>query len=336
MRMLLSPLQPAHLSMERTGAQISGERLYAPRVATAGARRAILGLAIGGSLVLAACGRVSGTSLPPTTMPSVHTASALVVTHPIPPLDLETAGLTPVADLVTPLQISSTDKGRSIMLIGAYADTARTVFVFRETPDMGLPDVRVSDEHGLVSAGGSGGPIHSPGFRGDYYATLDEGVHPGPDGVAHLTLNIARLQIWSPAGGIVEGNWAFTVAVNVQPGQILVAPNPFRLGTWKVTVVMLEITPDVVHMEAVVNGASPVALEGPWIPPFVELLDTAGNPVRLLVGGAGITVPKGQLNPINYQNSRSRNQWLRPAAGTYRLRFQGNGGHFEIPIIIGP
>jgi hypothetical protein len=246
------------------------------------------------------------------------------------------AGLTPVADLVTPLQISSTDKGRSIMLLGAYADTARTVFLFRETPDVGLPILRVSDEQGLVSAGGSAGPIHSPGFRGDYYVTLDEGVHPGPDGVAHLTLNIAQLQIWSAAGGIVEGNWAFTVAVNVQPGQMLTAPNPFWLGRWKVTVETLEMTPDVVRMQALVNGASPIALEGPWIPPFVELLDSAGNPVRVLEGGAGIAVPKAQLNPINYQNSRSRNQWLRPAAGTYRLRFQGNGSRHEIPLIIGP
>jgi hypothetical protein len=266
----------------------------------------------------------------------VHTASALVVTHPIPPLDLEMAALTPVADLVTPLEIASTDNGRNIMLLAAYADTARTVFVFRESPDMGLPNVRVSDEQGLVSAGGSAGPIHSPGFRGDYYVTLDQGVHPGPDGVAHLTLNIAQLEIWAPAGGIVEGNWAFTVAVNVQPGQMLAAPNPFWLGRWKVTVETLEITPDVVHLQALVNGVSNVALEGPGHGPFVELVDSAGNPVRRLVGGAGITVPKGQLNPINYQNSRSYNQWLRPAAGTYRLRFLGNGGRYEIPLIIGP
>ena len=305
-------------------------------MATAGSRRLVVRLLIGGSLILAACGRVSGTSLAPTVLPSVHTASALVVTHPIPPLDLQVAGLTPVAELVTPLQISSTDTDRTIMLLGAYADTARTVFVFRETPDMGLPNVRVSDEQGLVSAGGSAGPVHAPGFRGDYYVTLDEGVHPGPDGVAHLTLNIAQLEIWSPAGGIVEGNWAFTVAVNVQPGQILTPPKPFWLGAWKVTVETLEITPDVVHLQALVNGVSNVALEGPGHGPFVELVDGAGNPVTRLVGGAGITVPKGQLNPINYQNSRSYNEWLRPVAGTYRLRFQGNGGRIEIPVVIGP
>jgi hypothetical protein len=316
--------------------QISASEPYAAAVATAGSRHLVVLLLIGGSLVLAACGRAAGTSLAPTALPSVHTASPLVVTHPIPPLDLEMAGLTPVADLVTPFQVSSTDNDRTIMLIGAYADPARTVFVFRETPDIGLPNVRVSDDQGLVSAGGSAGPVHAPGFRGDYYVTLDQGVHPGADGLAHLTLNVAQLQRWTPAGGIVEGNWTFTAALKVQPAQPIAMPNPFQLGPWKVTIETLEITPDVVHLEAVVNGASPVALEGPGIPPFVELLDSAGNPLRDLVGGAGITVPKGQLNPINYQNSRSRNQWLRPAAGMYRLRFQGSGGHFEIPVIIGP
>jgi hypothetical protein len=304
-------------------------------VATAGSRRAIEGLAIGGSLLLAACGRGAGTAPTATALPSLHNASALVVTHPLPALDLEVAGLTPVADLVTPFQLSSTDNGRTITLIAAYADTARTVFLFRESPDMGLPNVRVSDEQGLISVGGSAGPIRSPGFRGDYYVALDDPMHPGADGVAHLTVNISYLQIWAPTGGLVEGNWAFSAALNVQPGHALATPNPFRLGAWKVTVETLEITPDVVHLQAVVNGASPVALEGPGHGPFVELVDSAGNPVRRLVGGAGITVPKGQLNPVNYQNSRSRNAWLRPAAGAYTLRFLGSGSRYEIPIVIG-
>jgi hypothetical protein len=46
-------------------------------------------------------------------------------------------------------------------------------------------------------------------------------------------------------------------------------------------------------------------------------------------------VPKQQVNPINYQNSRSRNEWLRPADGAYTLRFLGGGGRYEIPIVIG-
>jgi len=268
-------------------------------------------------------------------VPSLHNASALVVSHPVPAQDLAVAGLTGVADLVTPLQIASTDDGRTITFIAAYADVARTVLIFRESPDMGLPSASVSDDQGLINAGGSAGPVRSPGVRGDYFVALDEGAHPGLDGLTHLFITVSHLTVWTPAGGVVEGNWAFTAALKVQPGQALAAPMPFRLGAWMVTVETLEVTPDVVHLQAVVNGASPAALEGPGKGPFVELVDPAGNPVRLLAGGAGITVPKQQVNPMNYQNSRTRNEWLRPADGAYTLRFLGGGGGYEIPIVIG-
>src|SRR5207237_8281522 len=100
--------------MERKVGHISAERMYAAGVASAGARRAMVGLAIGGSLLLAACGRNTGAGQAPTSRPSVHVASALIVSHPIPAWDLEAASLNAVADLVTPLQLSSTDNGRPI------------------------------------------------------------------------------------------------------------------------------------------------------------------------------------------------------------------------------
>src|SRR5207245_6489013 len=78
----------SHLSMERRQAQISGERLYAPSVGSARSGRAIVGLAIGGSLLLAACGRNTGAGQAPTARPSVHVASALIGSHPIPAWDL--------------------------------------------------------------------------------------------------------------------------------------------------------------------------------------------------------------------------------------------------------
>ena len=153
--------------------------------------------------------------------------------------------------------------------------------------------------------------------------------------MAHLAITISHLDRWTPAGGIVNGNWAFTAALRVQSGQALPAPGQFRLGTWNVTVETLEVTPAVIHLQTVVNGASPEALVGPGKGAFVELVDGAGNPVRVLASGAGITVPKGQLNPINYQNSRTRDEWVRPAAGTYKLRFQGGGGRYEITVVVG-
>jgi hypothetical protein len=294
-----------------------------------------MGLAIGGSLVLAACGRGAGTAPTATALPSLHNASALVVTHPIPAQDLAAAGLAGVADLVTPLQLASTDSGRTITLIAAYADVARTVLIFRESPDMGLPSATVSDDQGLINAGGSAGAIRSPGVRGDYYVALDEGARLGGDGKAHLAIAVSHLTVWTPAGGSVDGNWAFNVALNLQPGQALPAPNQFKLGMWKVTIERLELTPAVVRLQAVVNGASPVMVVGPGIGAFVELVDAAGNVVKDLGGGASITVPKQQVNPVNYLNARTRDEWLRPPAGTYRLRFKGGGSHFEIAIVIG-
>src|SRR5438552_6821357 len=143
--------------------------------------RVLVGVVVSASLLVAGCGRA--TRVPSSaTVPSVRQASSLTVTHPIPSLDLEVAGLTPVAESVTPFQISSIDNGRSIMLIGAYADTARTVFIFRETPDMGLPNVRVSDEQGLVSAGGSAGPVHAPGSAATTLSHSTRGYIQDPTG----------------------------------------------------------------------------------------------------------------------------------------------------------
>jgi len=295
----------------------------------------MVGLAIGGSLVLAACGRNAGVGQAPTALPSVHVASALIVSHPLPTWDLEAAGLTAVADLVTPLQLSSTDNGRTITLIGAYADVARTVLIFRESPDLGLPSVIVSDDQGMINAGSSAGPVRSPGVRSDYYVAFDDGARSGADGLAHLAITIGHLTRWTPAGGSVDGNWTFNATLPVQPGRAVAAPSPFKLGAWKVTIERLELTPTVVHLQTLVNGASPVAIGGPGNAAFVELVDAAGVPVRSLGGGASITVPKQQVNPVNYQNARTYDTWLRPPAGTYRLRFQGGGGRFEIPIVIG-
>src|ERR1700737_4917083 len=95
-------------------------------------KRVIAGSAMS-VLVMAACGRGAGTAPTATGLPLVHPASALVVAHPLPALDLEVAGLTRVADLVTPLQLSSTDKGRTITMIAASPAGARPVFLSPKT-----------------------------------------------------------------------------------------------------------------------------------------------------------------------------------------------------------
>jgi hypothetical protein len=50
--------------------------------------------------------------------------------------------------------------------------------------------------------------------------------------------------------------------------------------------------------------------------------------------GAGITVPKQQVNASNYQNARARYEWARPGPGEYRLHFQGGGGTYDLVLTI--
>ena len=299
--------------------------------------RVLVGVAISGSLVLAACGRTTGALSTATPLSSLRPASSLTVTHPLPAQDLVAAGLSRVADLVTPFEIPATDAGRTITLIAAYADPARTVLVFRESPDMGVPSVEVNDDQGWINSSTSGGPIRGPDYRGDYYFALDDGPHAGADGLAHLRIGIGGLSRWTPAGGHVDGHWDFTVALKVAPGLTLAAPAQFKMGAWTVKIETLELTPSVVHLQAVVSGAAPDELSGPTInDAFLELLDGAGHPVKVVAAGAGVTVPKQQLNASNYRNSRINYQWARPDAGSYRLRFQGGGGVFTLPLSIQP
>ena len=299
--------------------------------------RVIAGVAISGSLMLAACGRAAGVRPTTTPLPSVRHAASLTVTHPLPTQDLVAAGLTKVADLVTPFDIPATDAGRTITLIAAYADPARTVLVFRESPDMGVPSVEVNDDQGWINSSTSGGPVREPGYRGDYYFALDDGPHAGADGLTHLRIGISGLNRWTPAGGHVDGHWAFTVALKVESGLTLAAPAQFRLGAWTVKIETLELTPSVVHLQAVVSGASPDELSGPGVKyAFLDLLDAGGHPVKVVAAGAGVTVPKQQLNASNYRNSRINYQWSRPEIGSYHLLFHGGGGVFTLPLTVQP
>jgi hypothetical protein len=186
----------------------------------------------------------------------------------------------------------------------------------------------VSDAQGLINAGSSGFGTVS----GDLVEIVEGGSHPGADGLAHLTMTVtSRKPVNGPAQ--VEALWNFSVALPIHAAQEVPAPPPFPLGRWKVTVEVLQVTPVVLNVQALVNGAS--------VPEIglstVTLLDPAGA----IIGqgcGASITVPKTQIDSPNsplYHNARVYCQFARPSqAGTYRLRFIGGGGTSTIPIPI--
>jgi hypothetical protein len=241
----------------------------------------------------------------------------------VPVADLEAANLGSASNLVTPLRMAASD-GSGEVLIGAYADATRTVLFFTGKSVAPSPGTYVTmsvfDDYGFLNASTSARKVGSDSF----YA-LDLGPRSASDGLAHITV------MNGPPGDSLtapppQSGWAFRFPLKIEPATRIPAPSAFKLGSWKVTVEDLSVTPSVIDFQAVVAGASneqvlPYTLVQP-----ITLLDDNGNRVNPISAGAGITVPKQQLNAQNYNNTRVHIQWARPTtATTYTLRLAANG-----------
>lgn len=240
----------------------------------------------------------------------------------IPPGDFDAAGLSNVTALVTAFKLeAATDKGK-VTLIGAYADPARTVLLFRTSPDFRIPMVQVSDDQGWINTSSN----YGGGIIGEYFYSLNAGPRPGRDGLAHLTVTLPRILPAPLANGSSPApvDATFSLALKVQPSVAIASvPRQFALGSWKVSIEAAEVTPSVIHIQAVIEGASPqdVGIS------TVSLVDANGLAVRQIAYGTSVTVPKQQLTATNYNNARVSGLWQRPtSAGTYQLRFAGAGG----------
>ena len=164
-------------------------------------------------------------------------ASPVTQTSAVPAEDLVAAHLTAVAKLVQPLHLQAQSGSQRIDLIAAYADAARTVLFFHMTPDTGLPIASIDDAYGFLNASSSG----SRGVPGDYVSVLDAGPRPGIDGIAHLKVSIMGVQPMGP-GASIQGHWTFSPDVHVQGSQPIGSyPLHFALGSWKVTLEVVEL-----------------------------------------------------------------------------------------------
>lgn len=292
--------------------------------------RPVAGL-IAGALVLAGCG------YRPSAAPTMHPASSLTVIHHFPAQDLLAARLTNLESLVTQFHVDSTSSGLTITLIGAYADPARTVLFFRGTGNYQVEMGTINDDLGLINGSGNGRRI-KPSIDDSLFSLDGGGPHPGVDGVANLVIKVSYLRQYRVKSVTsLAGDWTWSIPLKVQPATTLPAPAQFALGRWRGNIELLEVTPSVIHLRAVINGVSPGSIVGPGIPEIVTLIDAPGTTIDVSSGSAGIIVPKQQVNAVNYQNSRIEYEWPRPAAGgSFQLRFQGGGGSYAIPLTIDP
>jgi hypothetical protein len=251
---------------------------------------------------------------------SVSQSSPAVSAQPAPAGDLRAAGLSDPSFL-TPLGIEGKYADHSVTLVGAYADPARLVMILRVSPNDVQPGlVSVTDDQGGQNASGGGGPTGA----GDFFWHMDAGPRPRPDGVAHLT---ARVQWELPTGNPASPVAPLVLKFNlpVHKAVSLPAGSPFHLGSWTVTIQTLQVTPATVHVAALFEGASSDDLFGPNHLDLMTVLDETGKPLGPVSGGGGIAAG-GNLAEF---------QWMRPiSAGTYQLRFHGNGATHTVDLTV--
>ncbi|TMC55602.1 MAG: hypothetical protein E6J20_00180, partial [Chloroflexi bacterium] len=304
----------------RIGAQLQqpGPRQQYPRAL--GILAAILTVLVVAVLVFprlqAAYLRQAGLASRP--VPSASPTPPVQTSRQLPEADLAAAGLSRTPDLVTPLKLSSQDGGHTVMLIGAYADPARTVLFFRAAPDLGFPMAGISDGQGPLNSSSSG----SAGIAGDHVFVLDTGPRASADGQAHLSVTIQEFNGSGPVRR-TTGNWSFNLPLTVQPSSALtLTPRPSAVGSWKLNVEAFELTPSVIHLQLLIDGASVAETNQST----VELLNAAGGQVNPAAYSASVTIPKDQLNATTYRSTRMNVQWPRPAgAQTYQLKITGGG-----------
>jgi hypothetical protein len=295
---------------------------------------ATAGLLIVAMVVLVLLQRHHPTRAPASTASGLMAAPATVTPlAAVPSEDLTAANLTGASALVTPFQMVASD-GTGKTLIGAYADTTRTVLFFRGPSTNPTPGafatMSVYDSHGFLNGATMGGQ----GIAGDSYFALDLGPRLAQDGLAHLTVTDTFPQEPFTAPPPSTG-WAFRFTLRVHAMIVLPAPSSFQLASWKVTIEDLAATPTVIDFQAVVAGANNEQLSNNMRSQPVTLLDAAGNEVHPITATSGVTVPKQQLNAATYQNTRIHYQWARRAtAATYQLRMSGNGATYVITLQI--
>jgi hypothetical protein len=282
---------------------------------------AILAIAVVVSLVYI---RTQGSLLyrPSSTPAPKATPSApgppMIPLQQVPVADLISGALTPAVGVMTDPNLTSTQKGRTVRLIGAYADPARIVLIFRTLPQVQLGLAQIYDDRGLINAGGGGGEAS----LGDEVFVLDQGPHAGRDGMAYLRVSIPFFQEIPPAqGNLIQGPWTFEFALKVQEAATLtLEPRPTTVGSWKVSVETFELTASVIHLRLLLTGASPDAAAS-----ALNVVDERGSTVfaaesSITALGAGL-----QLDSV----------WPRPnTAASYQLKIDGGGGHYATSFSI--
>jgi hypothetical protein len=266
-------------------------------------------------------------------------ADAVLADTPIAGDLLREAGLIGAGNRVTSVGAVASSSGYRLELVGAYADSTRTVLLLHAEPGIGLsgPGPELTDQFGRTYQWGFGTSNAQTGE-----VTLQFEALAWPDAItgARITLQWTSVQTAACAmqpgdtsGGpcIVAGSWTLPAIVGIDEGTVLALPAPARLGSANFRFTSVVSTPATIAVDIEVTGMSfadltkDVPYGGKVMPLFsVDLVGPDGS--MDLGGGGGADFSEGLVSEHIHAS------WPRQAssAGDYRIEIAYVGlGQFD-------
>jgi hypothetical protein len=269
----------------------------------------------------------------------VPSADAVFADAPIAGDLLRDAGLVGAANRVTAVGAVSTSSGFRVELVGAYADSTRTVLLLHASPAIvfGGAGPELTDQFGrsyhLESA-------VSNGLTGDIAATYESLGWPDAITGARITLRMTSVEpipcVTPPSGDPaqtickpvqpVAGTWTLRATLGMDEGSALALPAPVQLGPATYRFTSVRSSSATIEVDLTVTGVTAADLQR-RIPDQGK--GTAVFDIALL-GPAGDVVTNLYELGENDQGVRIRIVGNRFTPGDYRLRVSYLGsGEFE-------
>ena len=267
------------------------------------------------------------------THPTIPAASP-TPSSSIPVSLLETMHIAAAGALISRPNLAGTVGGRTVTLVGAYADALNLSLIFRVSPASDTP---------------LGIDVWWTGYgRDDPYSRpliVAPGGYQYSEGSAHSAGGPAQLRVtlwdrWTSPGVYVASearppSWSFTYNLDVRAAESLpVQQGVIPVGSWKVTVLEFEMTPSTIYSHILIDGPPPPS-PGPSPDALVAIksiamLDEAGTAVT--TGGCSSRWALSSSYPRVWELTCV---WPRPTqATTYRLVITGGGGQYSTSFMI--
>jgi hypothetical protein len=264
----------------------------------------------------------------------IPNADAALAGTPVAGDLLRDAGLVGAGNRVTAVGAVSNSAGFRLELIGAYADSTRTVLLLRSEPAI-LPlgfTASLTDQFGRTYSASSG---QGDSRTGEVIAQFDALGWPDALTGARVTLTVTGVQRACPSapfcqdavsGPYVPGSWTLPAIIGVDEGTVLALPSAGRIGGGTFRFTSVVSTPATIAVDIEVTGMSMTDIgktvpdKGKERPVFtVDLVGPNGSMDMTGGGGANYSQDPGGVH-LHFWWPRSAS-----SAGDYTLRIVYEG-----------